>query len=169
MRIRRVPLIQMSACLLGIGGVLAFAPGSASASSAAPPPTPSRPALIAGPLDLFFFGSGQGLPLGCNLGLSTAELVTTSTLGPAAGPVSQGIGQVNDGCASGGAAGAGWVKEGQKQVVPLAPVLNPVANPVIEGLAGAVEQADPLYATALAPADGTVYDLGATLRYFLGS
>ena len=169
MRTHRTHLLSRSALLLSTAALLLSGPMSAPAIAADPAPGPTNPALLSGPLNLAKFGAVSGLPVTCGFGLSTVELASTEALGPAAGQVSQAIAQLSEACSSMSAQGAAWVDAAQPQFAPLAPILNPVVNPVIEGLASGIEDAAPLYQPLLAPADVTVYDLGESLRYFLGS
>lgn len=165
----RTHRLSRSALVLGTAALLTVGPMCASAMADDPAPPPTNPALITGPFQLAQFGAVSGFPLTCSLGLSTVELVSTQALGTSAGPVSEAIAQVGDGCVSMSAEGAAQLEAARPQFAPLAPVLNPVVNPVVEALAAGIEDSAPLYRTALAPADVTVYDLGESLRYFLGS
>lgn len=168
MSIQRLHLRSRSALLLGIAALLTTGLMSPPALAADPAPAPANPALLTGPFNLAKFGAVSGLPLACSLGLSTVELASTEVLGPVAGVVSQAIAQLSDACTTIAAQGVTALEAAQPQFAPLAPVLNPVVNPLFEGLASGVEDAAPLYRSVLAPADVTVFDLGDSLRYFLG-
>ena len=153
----------LAAATLAAAAVIA---APATAALASPAPAAAKPVVVGGLLEVFGFGTGIGLPLGCQLG--TAALGSGAAYLNKAQQVSPAINEANTACSLAAAEGTILVNKAQANDTKLN-ALNPFVNPMIGEVANSVTQVGTNYGPALAPFGPTIAGLGGTLNFFQGS
>lgn len=124
-----------------------------------------RPVVVGPLLDMFEFGAGLGVPLGCNI--VGGYVVDGADEVGAAAQGAQVADQVNQGCVTGSEQGLVLIEQGKELSGPLSAV-NAPADAGLEATATVVEQSGEDYAGVLAPFGPTVQGSGGTVRWFQG-
>jgi hypothetical protein len=151
---------------LGITASLTPSAAAANASSADTGSSPASAAIVSPLLKFFEFGNSIGFPLACSDAGSIVSIIGSQS--GAAKVSSPLVTELDLECAQVSSAGGKYLQQAMTESQSLA-LLNPLVNPLIQDLSGALVTVGTQDGPSLSPFGPTVAGLGGTVAFFEGS